>query len=200
MKLLRTLRLDRSDTFVFARAAASGEWAVPGGFMFWDGDPAALVGKQRAAFRSGFLGVGSQGWSTLVEIAEASEADREAATAALARIIHDSLGAPDLPAALAAAAEEIAFSASLCDPPAGTVVALQRSVDDTGEVRERFRTLTPTLEPEGNTFAQGCVLPIGVGREDGAREDGSADPDGERIEDVDFVALMGGGDSIKART
>ena len=44
MKLLRTLRLDRSDTFVFAEVAPSGEWAVPGGFMFWDGDPALLDG------------------------------------------------------------------------------------------------------------------------------------------------------------
>ena len=59
MKLLRTIRLDPSDTFVFERAAEPGEWAVPGSFMFWDGDPAELSGKQRSAFRSGFLGVGS---------------------------------------------------------------------------------------------------------------------------------------------
>ena len=32
MKLLRTIRLDPSDTFVYARAAAPGEWAVPGAF------------------------------------------------------------------------------------------------------------------------------------------------------------------------
>ncbi|MEY3552369.1 MAG: hypothetical protein RL735_717, partial [Pseudomonadota bacterium] len=30
MKLPRTLRLDPSDTFVFARAAEPGEWAVSG--------------------------------------------------------------------------------------------------------------------------------------------------------------------------
>lgn len=179
MKLLRTIRLDRSDTFVFARAAQAGEWAVPGGFMFWDGDPAALAGKERAAFRSGFLGVSSGGWSTLVEVAEASEADREAAIAALASLLVERLGAPSLAAARAAAQEEIALSASLCDPPAGTVVALQRVAEEDGEVRERFRTLTPTLEPEGNTFAQGCVLPIGIAREDGAAEE------------VDLVGLMG---------
>src|SRR5262245_33215601 len=76
MKLLRTIRLDPSDTFVFERAAEPGEWAVSGAFMFVD--PAALEGKARAAFRGGFLGVASLGWSTLVQIVEASEADRAA--------------------------------------------------------------------------------------------------------------------------
>ena len=76
MKLLRTIRLDPSDTFVFERAAAPGEWAVSGAFMFSGADPDALAGKPRAAFRSGFLGVPSLGWSTLVQIVDASEADR----------------------------------------------------------------------------------------------------------------------------
>ena len=70
MKLLRTIRLDPSDTFVFERAAEPGEWAVSGAFVFWDADPAALSGKARAAFRGGFLGVESLGRSTLVQIVE----------------------------------------------------------------------------------------------------------------------------------
>jgi Family of unknown function (DUF6505) len=68
VRLLRTIRLDPSDTFVFERAADPGEWAVSGAFMFADADPDALVGKSRAAFRGGFLGVASLGWSTLVQI------------------------------------------------------------------------------------------------------------------------------------
>ena len=40
MKLLRTIRLDPSDTFVFDRAAEPGEWAVSGAFMFGHTDPA----------------------------------------------------------------------------------------------------------------------------------------------------------------
>jgi hypothetical protein len=68
VKLLRTIRLDPSDGFVFAKAAEPGEWAVAGGFMFWDTDPAALAGKERAAFRSGILGIGSFGWSTLAVV------------------------------------------------------------------------------------------------------------------------------------
>ena len=74
MKLLRTIRLDASDTFVFGAAAEPGEWAVSGAFVFWDRDPATLDGKARAAFRSGLLGVNSLGWSTLVQIVQATEA------------------------------------------------------------------------------------------------------------------------------
>ena len=49
MKLLRTIRLDPSDTFVFDRSAEPGEWAVTGTFMFADDDPSVLEGKARAA-------------------------------------------------------------------------------------------------------------------------------------------------------
>src|SRR5262249_11228142 len=84
MKLLRTIRRDPSDTFVFERAAEPGEWAVSGAFMFWNSDPATLEGKSRAAFRAGFLGVNSLGWSTLVQIVEANEDDRLTAVQMLA--------------------------------------------------------------------------------------------------------------------
>lgn len=140
MKLPRTLRLDPSDTMVFSRAAEPGEWAVPGGFAFWDEDPAALTGKRRQEFRAGFLGIGSFGWSTLVEVAEATAAEREAAVAALAAHIHSEYGAPNETAARAAAEEEITFAESLCDHPPGTVLALSRSIEES-TVRERFRTL-----------------------------------------------------------
>jgi hypothetical protein len=139
-RLLRTIRLDPSDSLVFPRAAAPGEWAVPGGFCFWDDDPAALEGRRRQAFRAGFLGLASFGWSTLVEVVEASAAERDAALEALAAHIRDAHGAPDAAAARGAAEDEIAFAESLCDHPPGTLVALARSAED-GAVRERFRTL-----------------------------------------------------------
>lgn len=141
MKLLRTIRLDPSDTFVFERAAAPGEWAVSGAFMFADADPDALGGKPRAAFRGGFLGVPSLGWSTLVQIVEASEADRAALAKLLANELTARLGAPDA-AARAAAEEEVAFAASLCDHPRDTLIAVRRSFED-GAIREAFRTLRP---------------------------------------------------------
>jgi hypothetical protein len=139
-RLPRTVRLDRSDTLIFDPAAEPGEWAVPGGFAFWDEDPAGMSGKRRQAFRGGFLGLGSFGWSTLVEVAEAGVAGRADAVAALARHIRAEHGAPDDDAARAAAEEEIAFAESLCDHPVGTILALSRS-EEGGEVRERFRTL-----------------------------------------------------------
>jgi hypothetical protein len=142
LKLLRTIRLDPSDTFVFEAAAEPGEWAVPGGFRFLDADPDALVGKARQAFRSGFLGLGSFGNSTLAIVTEATPAERDACVAALARHLVDAHGAPSEEAATAAAEDEIAFAASLCDHPPETLVALHRAVED-GTVRERFRTLKP---------------------------------------------------------
>ena len=147
MKLLRTIRLDPSDTFIFERAAEPGEWAVPGGFVFFDGDPAALEGKARVAFRSGFLGITSLGFSTLVQIVEASEEDRTAAIAHLAEQLVTRFGAPDLATARCAAAEEFAFAASLSDHPPDTLIAMHR-VNDDGAIRETFRTLMPRGGPK----------------------------------------------------
>ena len=142
MKLIRTIRLDASDTFVFERAAEPGEWAVSGAFIFWNNDPAALQGRARTAFRSGFLGVSSFGWSTLVQIVEASEDDRRAVVDILAKQLVSKFGAPTMDAAYAAAEEEVAFAASLCTQPADALVAVHRIYED-GAVRESFRTLRP---------------------------------------------------------
>jgi hypothetical protein len=140
VKLLRTIRLDPSDTFVFESAAEPGEWAVPGGFVFWSQDANALAGKARTAFRAGFLGTASLGWSTLVQVVNASEADRHAATEQLAQQLCTHFGAPSLDAARAAAREELDFAASLANHPSDTLIALHRRIED-GEVREQFRTL-----------------------------------------------------------
>ncbi len=147
MKLLRTIRLDPSDTFVFERAAEPGEWAVSGAFVFWDTDPATLSGKARAAFRAGFLGVESLGWSTLVQIVEASEEDRTRLVEALAQKLVQHFGAPDLDAARKAAEEEVTFAASLCDHARDTLVAVHRVHED-GNTREAFRTLHPRAGPK----------------------------------------------------
>ena len=142
MKLLRTIRLDASDTFVFGAAAEPGEWAVSGAFVFWDRDPATLDGKARAAFRSGLLGVNSLGWSTLVQIVQATEAERMSLVGYLAEQLVRHFGAPTMAAAKAAAEEEVAFAQSLCTVPADSIIAVHRTYED-GAVRERFRTLRP---------------------------------------------------------
>jgi len=147
MKLIRTIRLDPSDTFVFDRAAEPGEWAVTGTFLYADDDPSALQGKARAAFRSGFLGVASLGWSTLVQIVDAGDQDRLAAIDTLAKQLVTHFGAPTIEDAVAAAKEEFEFAASLCNHPLNTLIAMHRSHDG-GEIREAFRTLRPNDGPK----------------------------------------------------
>jgi hypothetical protein len=147
VKLLRTIRLDPSDTFIFERAAEPGEWAVSGAFMFSEADPATLVGKARSAFRAGFLGIESLGWSTLVQIVNATDEDRAAAVDALAGKLVAHFGAPDLTAARAAAQEEIEFAGSLCNHPTDTLIAVHRTYEN-GEIREAFRTLRPRGGPK----------------------------------------------------
>lgn len=142
MKLLRTIRLDASDTFVFAVAAQPGEWAVSGAFVFWNSDPGKLEGKARTAFRSGFLGIASLGWSTLAQIVDSDEDDRRGAVNALAQQLVSKFGAPGLNEARAAAEEEIAFAESLCNQPRDTLIAVHRTFEN-GDVREQFRTLRP---------------------------------------------------------
>ena len=154
VKLLATLRLDPSDRFVFERAAEPGEWAVPGGFRFWDLDPESLEGKARQAFRAGFLGLGSFGDSTLAVVVETDAAGRAAALDALAGHLVAAHGAPSIEGARAAAEEEIAFAAALADHPPGTVVALHRTVE-AGAVRERFRVLKAAERPAGRGLTDG---------------------------------------------
>ncbi|WP_407158180.1 DUF6505 family protein [Bradyrhizobium sp. STM 3557] len=140
MKLLRSIALDRSDNFVFDEPAVSGEWVVSGAFRFCGRDPAKLSGKARAAFRSGFLGVQSWGWSTLAQIVPAKPDDCQGLIELLTQQLVDRFGAPDLPTARTAAEEEVAFVRSLCAHPISSLIAVHRSASD-GDIREVFRRL-----------------------------------------------------------
>jgi hypothetical protein len=61
-------------------------------------------------------------------------------------------GAPDLVSARVAAREEVAFAASLCDHPAGVIVAVTRSVEG-GSIREAFRSLRPAAQTPSQAFS-----------------------------------------------
>lgn len=147
MKLLRTIRLDPSDTFVFEKAAEPGEWAVSGAFVFWNFDPTTLEGKARSAFRGGFLGVASLGWTTLVQIVETDEDNRLTAIDTLAKQLVAHFGAPSIEDAVAAAEEEFTFAASLCNHPVDTLIAVHRTSEADG-IHEAFRTLRPRNGPK----------------------------------------------------
>jgi hypothetical protein len=151
VKLLRTIQLDASDTFVFERPAERGEWAVSGAFAFLGADVQALRGKPRTAFRAGFLGVNSLGRATLAHIVDVSKEDHTAVVEMLAARLVEHFGAPDLAMATNAAEEEISFAASLCDHPAGVIIAVTRTFEN-GVIREAFRTLRPGVQMPSSAF------------------------------------------------
>lgn len=184
MKHLRTIRLDLSDGLVFPRAAEPGEWAVTGSFLFFGRDPAAFVGKERVAFRSGFVGVDSLGFSTLVAVQPITAVERAAAVAALAERLLRDLGAPDPATAHAAAEDEFAFAQSLADHPENTLVALHRLYEN-GEIREQYRTIAPRERMAGADSLHAASRAFTFHEVDEAEEAEEAE------ERVDLVGLMG---------
>ncbi len=133
-KFLRTIRLDESDTQVYPLPAHPGEWAVPGSFAFLEVDPQTLAGKQLQAFKRGFLGTSSFGWSTLVEIAEIDDDEYQDVIDRLAAHFIEDYGAPHLQAALPAAGEEAEYTGSLCAHQVHTLLALEREFSEEGIV------------------------------------------------------------------
>jgi Family of unknown function (DUF6505) len=180
LKLLRTIRLDTSDTFVFERAAAAGEWAITGTFTFWDQDVAALQGRAKQAFRSGFLGLSSFGWSTLAVVVEASEEEHVATIEALATHLMSEHGAPDIEAAREAARDELAFAATLADQPVQTLVAVHRSLNDDGEISEQFRTF------HSADAKRATAMPCSAGAFAVVEDEAGGDDDAE----FDFATLV----------
>ena len=186
IKLLRTIRLDPSDSFVFDPPAQAGEWAVPGGFMFLDREAATLTGREKQAFRAGFLGLTSFGWSTLVVVVEATADERASAVEALAGYLIAHHGAPSAETARAAAEEEIDYAASLADHPVQTLVALHRSVTNEGHCSEQFRTLSSAKAKED------AAMPCSAGAFAMVEDEGSGVGDGLGEGDdaaVDLAAL-----------
>ena len=139
MRFLRSLRND-ADRKSFSVVAAPGEWLISAAFMFADREPAMLIGKDLAAFRSGFLGTRTFGWSSRAEVAEIAEGEYADVLQTLARHFMVRLGAPDQATAAALAAEECQFVGNLCDRPTGTVLAVERNFGPQGIV-ERFQTI-----------------------------------------------------------
>lgn len=183
-RLPRTIRLDPSDTVVFALAAEPGEWAVPGTFLFAGRAHAGLTRKEQIAFRSGFMGVASWGHSTLVTVTGASLAERAALVADLAAGFVARLGAPDIATALPAAEEEVALAEDLCRGHAvGTLLALHRT-DELGAIRETYRSLKPRDE---TAFSAGYLR-----GHDRAFHLVETDDDDAAQDQVDLAGLMQG--------
>ncbi|MCH7693074.1 MAG: hypothetical protein IID50_06485 [Proteobacteria bacterium] len=142
MKFPRTIRLDPSDVKVFPLAAEPGEWAVPGTFAFADVDPQSLSRKEQLAFKAGWLGTGSFGRSTMVQVVNITAEQYDEVVRLIADHLVSAYGAPDRDAALAAAGDEAADAAGLCDHPVNTLLAIEREFTDDG-ISERVRVITP---------------------------------------------------------
>ncbi len=146
MKFPRTIRLDPSDVKVFPLAAEPGEWAVPGTFAFADAQPQSLSRKEQLAFKSGWLGTGSFGRSTMVQVVDITAEQYDEVVRMIADHLVSESGAPDSHAAITAARDEAADAAGLCDHPPNTLLAIEREFTDDG-ISERVRAITP--EPAG---------------------------------------------------
>lgn len=147
MKLPRTIRMDPSDGRVFHNAADPGEWAVTGTFSFVDASFEDMDNKDQLSFTSGWMGTGSFGYSTFVQVSVAPDSEVEAATRGLALHLFNEYGAPDMLAAMEAAKGEIMHAESLCDHPAGTLLAIRRDLTDEG-ISEQIR-IVPRDDEEG---------------------------------------------------
>lgn len=144
MKFLRTIRFDTSDEYAFVEAAPPDEWAVSGAFAFAELEDEDLTGKTKQEFSNGFLGLGSFGRSTFVTIAEISDAEVGELEDVLANHFVEIYGAPSHELAREAAKEEVRFVVDLCsDAPINTVLAIKRTLNDSGEIAEEFRTIKP---------------------------------------------------------
>lgn len=145
MHFPRVIRLDESDAEIYDPPAAPGEWAVVGSFAFWDAAPESLTGKKLQAFQHGFLGIGSFGWSTLVEIAEIDDADYRQVTERLAAHLVERYGAPNVETALPAAREETEYAAAICEHERHTLIAIAREFGPEGIV-ESLKIVRPRAD------------------------------------------------------
>lgn len=149
-RFLRAIRFDVSDSHVFPRAAEQDEWAIPGSFLYMPRpgfDAALLEKKERQAFVSGFFGLSSFGFSTLVSIGEASEQEIEACVVDLTRFLVEHFGAPSREAAIGLAREEVAYARALADETAlNTLLAIKRDIGDDGAIKEQFHIVNPPGE------------------------------------------------------
>ena len=156
MKFLRTIRLDASDDEVYEPAARPGEWAVPGSFAFLDDTIESLSGKRLQAFKSGFLGTESFGWSSVVEIAEIDEDEYAHVIDRLAHHFIQHYGAPHIAAALPVAGEEADYASTICEYEPHTLLTLERAFGADG-VEERLKVVRLTGDDHSKVKLWGPV-------------------------------------------
>ncbi|MBL4758351.1 MAG: hypothetical protein JKY32_12180 [Rhizobiales bacterium] len=148
MKLLRVIRFDQTDARVFGAAAQPDEWAISGAFAFAGSDPSSLAGKERQAFRNGWLGLSSFARATFVSVADADEDIFAQCCETLSQHFVEFYDPPEFEQAMSAATDEMNFTADFCkDAPTNTIFTLLREFDEDGALHEEFRIIEPPSDP-----------------------------------------------------
>lgn len=137
MKFLKAVRLDSSDTLLFAQegAAQDGEWLVSGGYAVCD-PTGATHRRPNCHCLTSFIGAVSHGRCSIAEIVEIDIVEYHDVIERLVRHFMDGLGAPTLEAARAVAEEEAAYTADLCEsfsPEVWITVKRSQGVEGTKE-------------------------------------------------------------------
>jgi len=141
VKFPRTVQFDISDKNTFPVVAEPEEWALTGTFAFADSEPQQLSNKEQLAFRNGWLGIGSFGFSTFVVVAEITQDQFETVISRIAGHLFEHYEAPDMLAAAKAARIEADYAANLCHHPLETILAIDREFTEEG-IRERVRVIS----------------------------------------------------------
>lgn len=139
MKFLKAVRLDDSDTRIYAEeagAAEDGEWVVSGGYRVCD----LAMGHRRLPCHcdTTFIAVKSHGRCTVAEVADIdADTYTHLADQLAQHFLHD-LGAPSTEAALDASRDECAYTADLAAGfPADVWITVKREPTAEG-VGERY--------------------------------------------------------------
>ena len=116
MKFLKAVRLDDSDSRVYAKegVAEDGEWLVCGGYAVCDLASGQHYRPQCHCDTS-FIGLTTFGRCTIAEVVEIDEITYHQHVQTLTRHFLNSLGAPSEEAARVLAEEEVAYTADLCE-------------------------------------------------------------------------------------
>lgn len=116
MKFLKAVRLDASDSRIYAEegAAEGGEWLVSGGYAVCDLASGAHF-RPNCHCDTSFIGLKTHGRCSIAEVVEIDETTYRQHIETLTRHFTNELNAPSEAEAHRVAEEEIAYTADLCE-------------------------------------------------------------------------------------
>ena len=149
MNLARALQFDKSDSFIFPKAAPAREWVISGSFEFGSLSADDLTGQTGRAFTDGWLGVESFGRTTYAAVAQIEDDAFEALIDSLAAHFVSAFGAPSLEAARPVAYAELQHMVDLCNEhEPNTILSVRRELTDS-VIEEVFQIIeSPEVEME----------------------------------------------------